>query len=182
MPEIPSVLPGEVIQSAWGNLIRDRTLQRYADQTELDISVPTPVAGEIAWLGDPGAVFVYDGTDWARQGASPKSPLIFSHPGDAEVTTGTAKYLEAVGIELSTVASTVGSAPSDASLIIDVMLNGVSIFPTSQKPTIAPGATTSSQATPDTTTIPPGAVLTVNIDQVGSTEPGADLTVMIGIL
>jgi len=182
MPEVPSVLPGEVIQSAWGNLIRDRTLQRYADQTELDISVPTPVAGEIAWLGDPGAVFIFDGVAWVRQTADPKTPLIFSHAGDAEVLTGKQKYLEAVGSEITTVAVTAGAAPTGSSLIIDVLLNGSTIFPTSPKPTIPAGATTSTQATPDTVLVPAGAVLTVDIAQVGSTDVGTDLTVIIGLV
>ena len=64
MPEIPDVTPGEPVESDWGNQSRNRTVQRYADAAERDGLVPLPVAGDLAWLDDIGAITVFDGAAW----------------------------------------------------------------------------------------------------------------------
>ena len=64
MPEMPDVVSGENVESAWGNDIRDRTLQRYADSTERDTLVPLPIAGDMAWLDAEGQMTVYTGAAW----------------------------------------------------------------------------------------------------------------------
>jgi len=66
MPEVPDVVPGEPVQSAWGNAVRDRSIQRYDDATDRDTLEPIPAAGAVAWLDDPGALEVYTGTEWLR--------------------------------------------------------------------------------------------------------------------
>jgi len=58
MPEIPNVVSGEPVESSWGNDIRDRSVQKYADQTALDFSQPLPQLGELAWLINPGWLVV----------------------------------------------------------------------------------------------------------------------------
>jgi hypothetical protein len=68
MPEIANVVPGEPVEADWGNDIRDRTLQRYADQTALDASQPFPADGETAWLDDPGLMVCWDGSAWVPLG------------------------------------------------------------------------------------------------------------------
>lgn len=64
MPEIPDVLAGNVIESAWGNQIRDRTMMRYASQAALDASIPLPTAGDFAYLLDVDVAQIYDGAEW----------------------------------------------------------------------------------------------------------------------
>jgi len=64
MPEIPDVVQGTPVASDWGNDIRDRTLQRYADATERDALNPLPTPGDQAYLDDSGAVQVWTGTAW----------------------------------------------------------------------------------------------------------------------
>ena len=64
MPEIPDVVGAATVESAWGNQIRDRTLQRYIDATARDASVPLPIAGELAYLSSTTELTVYDGTAW----------------------------------------------------------------------------------------------------------------------
>ena len=64
MPEMPDVVSSEPVEASWGNDIRDRTVQRYADATARDISVPFPAAGDLAWLDDTGAATVFTGTAW----------------------------------------------------------------------------------------------------------------------
>lgn len=58
MPEIPNVVAGEPVESDWGNDIRDRSTQKYADLTALQFSQPLPQLGELAWLNDPGYLVV----------------------------------------------------------------------------------------------------------------------------
>lgn len=64
MPEIDDVVPGEVVESVWGNDIRDRTVQRYVDAVERDFLNPNPNAGELAYLINLQQVEVFNGTDW----------------------------------------------------------------------------------------------------------------------
>lgn len=74
----------------------------------------------------------------------------------------------------------VDTAPTDASLIVDVHLNGVTIFTTQgNRPTIVTTAKDSGLAVPDVTVAAGGDVLTVDIDQIGSTLPGEDLAVVV---
>jgi len=58
MPEIPNVVPGEPVEADWGNDIRDRSVQKYADLTALEASQPVPQLGELAWLTNPGYLVV----------------------------------------------------------------------------------------------------------------------------
>ena len=77
-------------------------------------------------------------------------------------------------------AAVVDTAPTDASLIVDVHLNGTTIFTTQgNRPTIVTTATDSGLAIPDVTAASGGDVLTVDIDQIGSTVAGADLAVVV---
>ncbi len=77
-------------------------------------------------------------------------------------------------------AAVVDTAPTDASLIVDVHLNGTTIFTTQgNRPTIVTTATDSGLAIPDVTAAAGGDVLTVDIDQIGSTVAGADLAVVV---
>jgi len=68
MPEIPAVVAGEPVESAWGNLVSSRTIQHYEDQTALEASQPFPDLGEVVWLDDPGILKVWDGSAWLPLG------------------------------------------------------------------------------------------------------------------
>lgn len=72
------------------------------------------------------------------------------------------------------------TAPTGSSLIFDVNKNGTTIFTTQgNRPTIASSGNSSSAAIPDVTTLTTGDYLTVDIDQIGATVPGANLTVIV---
>lgn len=64
MPEIPDVIPTEVIDTIWGNDIRDRVVSRYDNDAARSASEPFPQDGQITWLDDPGSLEYFDGTDW----------------------------------------------------------------------------------------------------------------------
>lgn len=75
----------------------------------------------------------------------------------------------------------VGTAPTGAAIIVDVNKNGSTIYTTqANRPTIAAGANAGGPGSaPDVTSLAAGDYLTVDIDQVGSTIAGSDLTVTI---
>ncbi len=74
----------------------------------------------------------------------------------------------------------VKSAPTAADLIIDINKNGSTIWSTQgNRLTISATATTGSQTSFDTTALAADDALTLDIDQIGSTVAGADLTVTL---
>lgn len=70
----------------------------------------------------------------------------------------------------------VGTAPTGTKLILDVNKNGTTIF-SGTKLEIAIAAQTGTQAGFTSAALVPGDVLSIDVDQVGSVTPGADLTV-----
>jgi len=105
----------------------------------------------------------------------------FSKQGPLTVTTGVSRFYADDYYYLSGVRASVNTAPQGASVIVDVFKNGSTIFTTTgNRPAIAAGAVTaSSAAAPDLLFVQPGDYLTVNVAQVGTAYPGADLTVNV---
>lgn len=68
MAEIADVVALETITVEWGNDIRDRTIQRYADVTERATENATPGAGDLSYLEDSGDVDVYHSGAWRHIG------------------------------------------------------------------------------------------------------------------
>jgi hypothetical protein len=114
------------------------------------------------------------------QGVSGVGTIPFSRTGDAGLMTGSQRlYMEYTGI-IKFVRASVGTAPTGSSLIIDVNKNGTTIYTTqSKRPQIAAGTFTDLGDTPDVAGFVQGDYLTIDIDQVGSTLPGADLVVTL---
>jgi hypothetical protein len=84
---------------------------------------------------------------------------------------------------IMTVVARVKTAPTGASLIVDVRKNGTTIFTnTSARPTIPTGTFISPDAVPDATSLTQNDVLSIDITQVGSTIAGSDLTVALKIM
>ena len=72
------------------------------------------------------------------------------------------------------------TAPTDADLIFDINVNGTTIWSTqANRLTIAASATSGTQTSFNTTSVTDGQVITVDVDQVGSTIPGANATVLL---
>jgi len=100
------------------------------------------------------------------------------------LTTGTSltPLLVMIGSQtVSKVYLNVKTAPTGADLIVDINKNGTSIWNTTQadRPKILAGATSGTQTSFDTTSFVEGDLITIDIDQVGSTVAGADLTITI---
>lgn len=105
----------------------------------------------------------------------------FAQTGTLTVKTGTSRYPVKGGVfQIQTVAVMVNTAPTGASVIVDVNKNGTTIYGTqANRPTIAASATNATVGAHTATTVTDGDYLTVDIDQIGSTVAGADLVVVI---
>jgi hypothetical protein len=110
-----------------------------------------------------------------------KTTLSFAVTGT--LTTGADKAPTIVApctLTITKVKLVVKTAPTGAAIIVDVNKNGTTIFTTqANRPSIAIGATTGDSGTPDVTGLAEGDKLTIDIDQVGSTIAGADLTIEV---
>lgn len=111
---------------------------------------------------------------------------IFSNTGTLSATGGTHRLYNDSGSTwtIQGVRASVGTAPTGASILIDVNVNGTTIF-TNQgnRPTIAVSGNTSGKVTNmDVTTVANGSYMTVDIDQTGSIVAGSNLTVQVEVL
>lgn len=98
------------------------------------------------------------------------------------LTTGIKdRWIAPFGCEIVNVTAVVGTAPTGATLIVDVEKDGVTIFTTQANRPVVPIAGTESpvSARPDVTQVAAGEVLALQVDQIGSTVAGADLDVSI---
>jgi hypothetical protein len=99
------------------------------------------------------------------------------------LATGTDKaptILAPCTLTITKVKLVVKTAPTGAAIIVDVNKNGTTIFTTqANRPQIAISATTGDSGTPDVTALAETDKLTIDLDQVGSTVAGADLTVEV---
>lgn len=109
--------------------------------------------------------------------------------GAQTVGTGKATFVNDTGktLHLRSVKVSVGTAPTGADLIVDVNLDGTTIFSAqTQRPKVVAGSK-SGVATPAQAGKPvkaaAGATITVDVDQIGSTVAGSDLVVTVeGVL
>src|SRR5690606_19383843 len=125
---------------------------------------------------------------WITAGGQVRAPNIstvppFSIRGDVAAGPGAVRWYNDTGhgITLRAVRANVGTPPDGNDLIVDVNIDGSSIWSDpSGRPVIPDGGLTSGAVTTiGTTTLAPGSYLTVDVDQVGTDEPGSDLTVQI---
>jgi hypothetical protein len=106
----------------------------------------------------------------------------YSYSGTLVVTTGKFRWYNDTGrtLTITAVRASVGTVPAGTAVIVDVNKNGVTVYTTqANRPTIAIGGTTATANNPDAASVAAGDYLTVDIDQIGSTTAGADLTVTV---
>ena len=120
----------------------------------------------------------HDGTD---SKAIPRG-FAFAVVGGLVAETSPTPVLIALATQTITKAyANVKTAPTGADLIVDININGTSIWATTQanRLTIAAGATTGTQTSFDTTALTEGDIITIDVDQIGSTVAGSDLTITL---
>jgi hypothetical protein len=105
---------------------------------------------------------------------------VWSFDGVLEVVGGTKKWSPIRAITILRVDAYVDDAPTGAAVIFDVHSNGTTLFTTQgNRPTIAISGTSDTNNVPDDTAVAAGEVLTIDIDQIGSSTPGSDATVIV---
>jgi hypothetical protein len=131
--------------------------------------------------GGNGQVAMYDSTQTAGLRSVDLSIVETFFMANTLVTkTGVSRQYFEAPYTVTNVRASVGTAPTGSSIICDVKKNGTTIYTTSgNRPTIAISTNTATANNPDITSISAGDYLTVDVDQVGSTIAGADLTVSI---
>lgn len=130
---------------------------------------------------------VWNGTTWVASGATPGTAPVgfvasFSDSGVLAIGTGLLRWYNDSGnaLTISAVRASVGTAPTGASIIVDVNINGSTIYSTqANRPSISAGSTTGTGGTRSTSILSNGSYLTADIDQVGSVVSGNDLVVSI---
>lgn len=112
------------------------------------------------------------------------TPEVFSHFIAGVVTTGAGKatFRNTTGevLTIHNVRLAAGTAPTGADLIVDVNSNGASVFTAGGRPRVAAGATVGgSFANAASVLVPVNGVITVDVDAVGSTVAGSDLSIVV---
>lgn len=121
-------------------------------------------------------------TDVALAAVSRKVVTLSTVSGNIAVAAGAFRWYNDTGADLTVVSTraSLGTAPTTTSAIVDINLNGTTIFTTQgSRPTILATTNTAQGATPDVTTIPSGSYMTADVDQIGSGTAGANLTVQV---
>ncbi len=119
-----------------------------------------------------------DGTQ--KTTGTAKQLATFGQAGTLGTGTGVTRYIFPMTATITSVTLSCNTAPTGASIKVDVNKNGTTIFTTqANRPTIATSGFSSSAAVPDVTSISVGDYLTCDIDQVGSTIAGADLVIQV---
>jgi hypothetical protein len=116
------------------------------------------------------------GVEWAND----RQTQSWAFSGTAVVTTGKARWYNRTGRTLTVVGcwAAANTAPTGAALVCDVNKNGTTIFTTQgNRPSVAISGNGGTMATPDVTSVADGDYLTVDVDVIGSTVAGADVTV-----
>lgn len=120
-----------------------------------------------------------DGSAWVRV------VPIYSATGPVAVATGTFRIYNDTGVPLKIVnaRASVGTAPTGASLVVDIRIDGTTIYGTpANRPTIAAAGSTSGKNTGMSVTVwPDNSYVTVDVISVGSTVAGSNLTVQLAV-
>ena len=108
--------------------------------------------------------------------------LFFVMPGSmAAATFVLPPFPMAMSLTITKAWANAKAAPTGATLIFDINIGGTSIWDSTpaNRIQIDPGATAGTQSSFDTTAIAPGDLLTIDVDQIGATVEGADVTVAL---
>lgn len=144
-------------------------------------SAPTATAAGDLWYNPSTGIWgFWESPYWLGS----KESLIVACTGASQpITTGTAKetFRAAQAFLLTEVRASLTTAATGSTVIVDINLNGVSVLGTkiSIDATEKTSVTAASAATITTAFIPSDGEITIDIDQVGATIPGAGLKVIL---
>jgi hypothetical protein len=118
------------------------------------------------------------GVKWS----APVRYITLGRYGTLTATAGSDRLYIPYSCTITNVYASVSTAPTGASIIVDVSKGGTTIFTTQgNRPTITATNFTDTSSTPDVTAIAANDYLTLDVDQVGSTVAGADVRVILEV-
>lgn len=131
-----------------------------------------------------GQIWAYVSSAWKAMVGNHNVP--FARSGTLSVVAGKGRFKFPTASTVLGVSATVDTAPVGAAILVDVNKiptgsNTATTIYTTQgnRPSIADGGREATETTPDVTAFAAGDMMTVDVDQVGSTTPGSDLTVTV---
>lgn len=174
-----------VVHLSGSETLTDKTIDG-AQNTFTNIPLGTAVTGNLPVSRLNSGTNASAITYWRGDGAWVDPPGVdlhypFSISGAIYVTTGQGRMYVESSRTITRVRASVGTAPTGASIIIDVLKNGTSIYSATpaNRPTITVGSYTALGGTPTTTSFTTGDYITVSVLQIGSVVAGSDLTVSV---
>ena len=93
MAELGDVIGGDIITSSFTNQVKNRSVMRYTTAAARDASIPTPVAGDVAYLLT-GQLTIYNGSTWVDYTPGNEVELVANTQlttnasGDCAISTG----------------------------------------------------------------------------------------------
>ncbi|MFW6226425.1 MAG: hypothetical protein ACOC3V_05660, partial [bacterium] len=167
------VLVWDTVTSKWINQDLSSGVDNLNDLTDTNLTTPSE-----------GDILKYNSSsEWENQKDTKTVGITLGSKGvDLDLISSYPIYAPFSGT-IKRVIGVVNTAPTGADLIIDININGTSIWNSTQgnRLTITDGNTSGTQTSFDTTSVTEGDVITIDIDQIGSTTAGQDLTVQIEI-
>lgn len=133
-----------------------------------------------------GKALVYDHTlgrmtFMTAGGATKTRSIAFHLHGDLAVETGAVSFIAPMNLTITNIKASVDVAPIGSSVLLDINKNGTSMY-TGGTYIMIPNTGTGIgyiQTLPTTKTIALGDVISVDVDQVGSTTAGKNLNLTI---
>lgn len=124
--------------------------------------------------------FVDDALDTLNTTAKTESIVIACSDETTDLTTGTkVTFSMPYAMTVTEVRSSVTTAPTNATLIVDISEGGTSIMTTNKLDILTTAVTDDGTATVTDTSLADKALMTIDIDQIGSGDAGAGLKVTI---
>jgi hypothetical protein len=145
-------------------------------------SPSNPAAGYTKIFFKSGDILYARSSAGVERRVTPGVNFAFSVTGTLIVQTGAHRIYNDTGdtLTIKSVRASVGTAPTGAAILCDVNVDGTTIFSGgTNRPNIAVSTNTNKTTGMSTTTIADGSYFTVDVDQIGSTVAGSNLTVQI---
>ena len=154
------------------------SVEIYNDSTYLPLV--NNLNGDLAFSTDTEELYIWSSTKWIKAGAnvsaaaldavsSADSYLQLSQSGALTVSTGTKRWYAPADLTISNATVRVGTAPLGSTLDVSLNVNGLA----NNIISVASNTTVSSNTT--SVSVSEGDYLTVDVLQIGSSTPGADL-------
>jgi hypothetical protein len=127
-----------------------------------------------------GNTYEIDGSAVLESYRTEIQEVVFYHGGIILLDSGLGRWYPWNDVNILGIKLSVGSPPLGSPLVVDVNKNGETIFTNqTNRPTINDSQYTSQIVFPDTFNLTPSDYLSIDVDNIGLTSPGSDVTIQI---